>query len=199
MSSAASESLRRWAPSSRLCPTGHALLLEGEAGIGKTTVWLAAVRAADDRGFRVLQARPTESESKLSWTSARRHCWCCVFDEVAIALPDPQERRRGCHLLCVATDEPADARVRATAPATVLTVLAEDLPVLLAIDDVQWLDGASVGALAFVANGSRGGWVCWVTGRTEGVAGVPLDLDRALPEEGAPCSSARCRWRRCAR
>jgi DNA-binding NtrC family response regulator len=35
-----------------------ALVLDGEAGIGKTTLSLEAMRAADARGFRVLQARP---------------------------------------------------------------------------------------------------------------------------------------------
>jgi hypothetical protein len=61
----------------------RAFLLEGEAGIGKTTVWLAAVRAAEDRGFRALQARPRVSQGcpmqrspilsvPLSMRSARR-------------------------------------------------------------------------------------------------------------------------------
>jgi len=161
----------------------RALLLEGEAGIGKTTVWLAAVRAADDRGFRVLQARPTESESKLSY-AALADIAGVAFDEVRTALPDPQERALAAILLRVATDEPADARVTATALVTVLTALAEDSPVLLAIDDVQWLDGASAGALAFVARRFPRRLGLLVTRRTEGVAGVPLDLDRALPEEG---------------
>ena len=165
-------------------PNGpRALLLEGEAGIGKTTVWLAAVRAADDRGFRVLQARPTESESRLSY-AALADVAGVAFDEVRAALPDPQERALAAILLRVATDEPADARVTATALVTVLTVLAESSPVLLAIDDVQWLDGASAGALAFVARRFPRRLGLLVTRRTEGVAGVPLGLDRALPEEG---------------
>ncbi len=43
-----------------------ALVIEGEAGIGKTTVWREAVRGAESRSLRVLQARPAESEAKLS-------------------------------------------------------------------------------------------------------------------------------------
>ena len=165
-------------------PNGpRALLLEGEAGIGKTTVWLAAVRAAGDRGFRVLQARPAESESRLSY-AALADIAGVAFDEVRAALPDPQERALAAVLLRVATDEPADARVTATALGTVLTVLAEGSPVLLAIDDVQWLDGASAAALAFVARRFPRRLGLLVTRRTEGVAGVPLGLDRALPEEG---------------
>jgi hypothetical protein len=76
----------------------RALVLEGEAGIGKTTVWLAAVRAADDRGFRVLQARPTESESKFSY-AALADIVGVAFDEVRAALPDPQDRALAAILL----------------------------------------------------------------------------------------------------
>jgi predicted ATPase len=41
-----------------------ALLVEGEAGIGKSTVWFESVRLAEARGYRVLRARPAESEAK---------------------------------------------------------------------------------------------------------------------------------------
>ena len=160
----------------------RALLVEGEAGIGKTTVWLAAVRAAGDRGFRVLQARPAESESRLSY-AALADIAGVAFDEVRAAMPDPQERALAAVLLRAAADEPADARTTATALVTVLTALAEDCPVLLAIDDVQWLDGASAGALAFVARRFPRRLGLLVTRRTGGVADVPLGLDRALPEE----------------
>ena len=159
----------------------RALLVEGEAGIGKTTVWLAAVRAAGDGGFRVLQARPTESESRLSY-AALADIAGVVFDEVRAALPYPQERALAAVLLRAGADEPADARTTATALVTVLTVFAEDCPVLLAIDDVQWLDGASAGALAFVARRFPRRLGLLVTRRSEGVADVPLGLDRALPE-----------------
>ena len=47
-------------------PAGpYALFIEGEAGIGKTTIWLEAVRAAEARGMRVVKARPAESEASL--------------------------------------------------------------------------------------------------------------------------------------
>ena len=48
-------------------PTPRALLLEGEAGIGKTTLWREAVRLAEGRG-RVLASRASEAEAKLSFT-----------------------------------------------------------------------------------------------------------------------------------
>jgi hypothetical protein len=47
----------------------RALLVDGEAGIGKSTVWFEAVRLAEVRGYRVLRARPAESEAKLSYAT----------------------------------------------------------------------------------------------------------------------------------
>jgi predicted ATPase len=43
-----------------------ALVLEGEAGIGKSTLWLAGVEHARRQGFRVLSSRPTEAERSLA-------------------------------------------------------------------------------------------------------------------------------------
>jgi hypothetical protein len=46
-----------------------ALLVEGEPGIGKTTVWAAAITEAESRGIRVLQARAAETEVQLSYAA----------------------------------------------------------------------------------------------------------------------------------
>jgi len=46
-----------------------ALLIEGEAGIGKTTLWELALRGARERAIRVLAARPTEAEGDLSFAA----------------------------------------------------------------------------------------------------------------------------------
>ena len=51
-------------------PSGPlALLVEGEAGIGKTALWVEAVRTAEDRAYRVLQIRPAQSEAELSYVA----------------------------------------------------------------------------------------------------------------------------------
>src|SRR6266487_4086179 len=44
-----------------------ALLIEGEAGIGKTTLWSAGIAAAAEHGYRVLSARPAQAESQVSY------------------------------------------------------------------------------------------------------------------------------------
>ena len=67
-----------------------ALLIEGEPGIGKTTLWLAAVEQAKARGFRVLSTRAAAAESVLAYTALAD-----MLDEVDSAtwtdLPGPHK------------------------------------------------------------------------------------------------------------
>ena len=49
-----------------------ALVIQGEAGIGKTTLWLAALQQARDRGFAVLSARAAAAETVLAYRDAGR-------------------------------------------------------------------------------------------------------------------------------
>jgi uncharacterized protein (DUF2267 family) len=116
----------------------RALLVEGEAGIGKSMVWLEAVRLAEARGYRVLRARPAGSEAKLSY-AALADVIGPAFDEARAQLPHPQKLALAAALLRVTSSEPADPRTVATAVVGVLTELVREQPVLMAIDDVQWL------------------------------------------------------------
>ena len=127
-----------------------ALIVEGEPGIGKTTVWTAAVGAAESRGFRVLQARAAETEVQLSY-AALADLVGADFEATRRALPPIQERALATALLRAEDEDPAQLRTIATAFVGVLASLAETAVVLVAIDDVQWLDPASAGALAFAA------------------------------------------------
>jgi AAA ATPase domain len=68
-----------------------ALVIEGEPGIGKTTVWAAGVEAARSLGYIVVAARPTETETQLSF-AAVADLLAPVADEVLPALPFPQRR-----------------------------------------------------------------------------------------------------------
>jgi predicted ATPase len=159
-----------------------ALLVEGEAGIGKSTVWFESVRLAEARGYRVLRARPAESEAKLSY-AALADIIGPAFDEAHARLPHPQELALSATLLRVTSSEPADPRTVATAVVGVLTELVRDQPVLVAIDDVQWVDLASRRALEFAVRRLPTQLQLLVTRRGEGTAEVPLELDRALPPE----------------
>jgi DNA-binding NarL/FixJ family response regulator len=159
-----------------------AIVLDGEAGIGKTTLWLEAVRTADARGFRVLQARPSESEARLSY-AALADLLGAAFEETESELPPLQRRALAAALLLGETDEPADPRTTAAALVAVLQALAARGPVLLAVDDVQWLDAASEAALAFAARRLPARVALLVARRLAGDADLPLGLARALPDD----------------
>lgn len=126
------------------------LLLEGEAGIGKTIVLDEIVRRAREDGMLVLQCRAAQAEAKLT-LSAVADLLEPVPAESVECLPSPQRRALDVALLRVDPgDEPIVDRVLATAVRSVLVRLSESQPVLVAIDDVQWLDAASVAVLGYV-------------------------------------------------
>ena len=79
------------------------LVLEGDAGIGKTTVWLHAIALAEARSLRVLSARPTEAEARLSFAGLG-DLLEDVLDEVLEAL-EPA-RRRGLEAAMLLGDRP---------------------------------------------------------------------------------------------
>jgi DNA-binding CsgD family transcriptional regulator len=155
------------------------LLIEGEAGIGKTTVVLAAIRQAQDRRYRVLHARPAEAEADLSH-AALTDLIGGIFDDVSRALPAPQRQALEVALLRQEADAPADPRATASALLTVVTTLTSNDPTVIVIDDAQWLDHASRRALEFVARRlpPRVGIV--VAHRPVSGKGRSLDLVRAL-------------------
>jgi class 3 adenylate cyclase/DNA-binding CsgD family transcriptional regulator/tetratricopeptide (TPR) repeat protein len=127
------------------------LLIEGEAGIGKTTVWQFGVDAAVGRGYRVLISRPAEAESALAY-SGLADLLEAVDSECFDELPEPQRAALEVALLrAEPTGSAHEPRAIFSALGGVLRRLAREAPVLVAIDDRQWLDASSLRALEFVA------------------------------------------------
>ena len=158
-----------------------ALVVEGDAGLGKTAVWLETVAAAEARDYRVLQARPAESEASLAY-SGISDLVGPFFVEVRAGLPGPQESALAAALLLEDADRPAGFRATATGFVNVLAYLASAQPVLVAIDDAQWLDPASERVLTFAARRLPPAVGLLATVRTDPVASS-LALVRALPAE----------------
>jgi DNA-binding CsgD family transcriptional regulator len=126
-----------------------ALVLEGEPGIGKSTLWLAGVERAEARGLRVLMARPSEAERGLAHAGLG-DLFEDALDDVLPGLASPRRRALEVALLLEeAPDDPVDDRALAVAVRGALEALSAREPVAIAIDDVQWLDRSSAGALAF--------------------------------------------------
>ena len=126
-----------------------AFVLEGDPGIGKSTLWLAAVEVARDRGLRVLSSRPAEAERRLAHV-ALGDLFEPVLDDVLPALPAPRRHALEAALLTDETpEEPIDPRALGVAIRTSLELLARDQALVLAVDDEQWLDTSSASVLRF--------------------------------------------------
>src|SRR5262249_29404244 len=141
-------------------------------------VWLEAIRRAEARSFRMLTASPAESEAKLPF-AALGDLVGEAFAEVGSALPAPQERALATALLLADSAEPAAARTTATALVSLLTTLAGKGPVVVAVDDVQWLDAASERVLAFAARRLPENAAVLLSGRSQPSEKLPLGLTAA--------------------
>src|SRR5438046_1769143 len=91
-----------------------ALVIEGEPGIGKTTLWLDGLKRAAERGIQTLQARPAESEQKLSYV-ALADLVAEAFDDVGTVLPQIQQHALAAALIRDGAGEAISARTTATA------------------------------------------------------------------------------------
>ena len=163
----------------------HTILVEGEPGMGKTTLWLEGVTRAMGAATLVLTARPSGAEATFAW-AAVGDLLEPVPDAALDALPAPQARALRVALLRDAPTEDApapDPRAVAVALRNALRSLAATRPVLVAVDDIQWLDSPSALALGFAVRRLRDepcGFL--LARRIEGDAAVPMDLDR-LPAD----------------
>ena len=135
----------------RACGGACAVLLEGEAGVGKTALWRCGVQDARADGWRILHSAPTGSESRLGF-AALGDLLDRDWDELAPALARPQrialERallRRGAPTGTTLVDE----RTIGVATLSCLRILAAQGPVVVAIDDLHWVDAASAAVLRF--------------------------------------------------
>jgi DNA-binding CsgD family transcriptional regulator len=167
-----------------LIPDGPcALTLEGEAGIGKTTLWRACVALAGERKLRILSCGPSEAEARLSYAALADLLEEAVADGLE-GLPGVQRTALDVALLREQADAPVDPRTVAAAVLGIVRALASASPLLLAVDDEQWLDPQTAEALGFtirrLANEPVG--VIAASRVREGVSD-PMGLLRALPEE----------------
>lgn len=162
------------------------LLLDGASGMGKTTIWQAGVAAARDQDRTVLVAQPTEVESSFAYAGLG-DLLSTIDDNDLGALPAPQRRAMMVALLREDSEQSAtDQGAVAVALLNLLATLAKDRPVILAVDDVQWLDEPSKQVLHFamrrLAAKEIGFLLALRTGSLGG--GDPMDwLDTELPAD----------------
>jgi ATP/maltotriose-dependent transcriptional regulator MalT len=159
-----------------------ALLIAGEPGIGKTSVWRQGLRIAAERSFRILVTRPAETDIQLPFAGLDD----LLRDTLPVVLPDlprPQQRALGAALLLEDPGAmPPDVRSLSVACREALRLLTRQSPVVLAVDDVQWLDEPSVTVLTHALRrleADRIGLLGTVRGGGEAHAGLISAVPRA--------------------
>jgi len=182
-----------------------ALAITGDSGIGKTEVWNHVIQAAAS-SFRVLSCRTALAERPLAF-SALDDLFDDVARDILPALAGPRRRAVEAALLRDASAEPSSAEPSPAEPSPAepssaelseadgappeprllargildgLRILSRRAPLMIAVDDAQWLDRSSAGVLEFCVRRLHGEPVSiLLTFRTGDP--VPLGLDRALP------------------
>ena len=125
------------------------LLIEGEAGIGKTTLLKEGHDMAVELGITVLPAYPVESEAPLEFAGLA-DLLETIPAVLVDGLPDPQRQAvRHAVLRTESVQWSADPRTIATAVLTLLRNLSGIHPVVVVVDELAWLDTASARALSF--------------------------------------------------
>ena len=159
----------------------QALVLEGEAGMGKTTLWEAGVADAAERRVLVLEARPAESETELSF-ACLGDLLDPVLSEVLESLPAVQRQALSRALVLEEVEgPPPNGHTVGVALLGALRGLAAERLIVVAIDDVQWLDAASTATLAYAGRRLRNEPVRILFARRTGLASSLVDeLSRSL-------------------
>jgi DNA-binding CsgD family transcriptional regulator/tetratricopeptide (TPR) repeat protein len=140
------DALNTWIGALERLPATCVIL--GEAGIGKTSLVRAAVENAGDRGYRVLRAMPAEPESVLAYAGLGDLLGESL-DEILASLPPPQQQALEVALLLREADQGTDWRALGVGLLNAIRLLASKAPVLIAVDDTQWLDAATSETVRF--------------------------------------------------
>ena len=163
---------------------GRLIVLEGEAGIGKTRLLESARGLARERGMTVLSARGGELERDFGYGVVRQ-----LFERHVRALPEPQRAAlfagAGAHAGGVLgfsgdTEAPGEPAVIEHALYWVTLDLAASGPILLLVDDAHWADTASLRWLVYLARRLEGLPIAVAAGWRTGEPDAPEGLRAAL-------------------
>jgi len=164
-----------------------AVVVEGEAGIGKTTLLGAAEELAS--GFTCLWARGVQSETTLGH-AVLLELLTPVRDRLA-EIPAAQARALAAALGWGPVGAPGERYLVAAATLSLLAVTAERAPLLVLVDDLHWVDGESAAALLFAARRLHSDAVAFLFAvRAGSRAPGPLEGVEVLTLAGLPPAQA---------
>ena len=164
----------------------RAVVLEGEAGVGKTALLRRALEYAYEGGRGVLLSSPASSESRLAF-AALGDLLDLEIDDVLPVIPPPQRRALEVALLRsddVAAGTQIDERMIGVGTLSALRALAARGPLVVAIDDLQWMDASSARAIRFALRRLRDeDVVVLATRRLDQRTTGALELERMLGDD----------------
>ena len=139
------EAIERWLDG----PLPSTLLIEGEPGIGKTTLWREAVARAERRELRVLPCALSENEAQLAFAGLSDLVRPYLDDELSSLAPPQARALEEALLLRESPQGLPDERDVAFGFLGLVIQLARRAPLAIAVDDIQWLDASSLTVLRF--------------------------------------------------
>ncbi len=172
------------------------IALEGSPGIGKTTLWQRAIGQARHLGFAVRATAPGEPDAGLAFAGLG-DLLDCLPEQILEDLPTPQRRAVSLALLVDGETGSPDQRALLRGALGALRSVVATTPLLIAIDDEQWLDAPTARVLGFALPRLRDAPIGVVMTRrpaTDGALWAALaadaDGDRLLRQTIAPLDLA---------
>ena len=160
-----------------------AAVVVGEPGAGKTALWSATASIARSRGYTVLACHPAVAEGTMPFSALGD----LLAGVPAAALESLSDVMAAALHVAVTPDAPAgrspDDRVVAVAVVQLLRVLARDSPVLIAVDDYQWVDPGTARVLGYAVRRVRDERIGFLAcAPADDAVTVPTMLDADLVE-----------------
>ncbi|BBX35653.1 transcriptional regulator [Mycolicibacterium mageritense DSM 44476 = CIP 104973] len=158
---------------SHVTQAGRALVIEGEPGIGKTTMLATVAQWAGDNGFTVLSCAGVQCQTKVGYAGV--HELVHPLLGYAEALPTHQ-RRALLAAFGMEEHEQPNPLLIGVAMLGLIEEAAAHKPLMLIVDDAQWLDGSSLHVLTFVGRRLANSPVMLLCATRPGLDGEPARL-----------------------
>ncbi|OEV34711.1 LuxR family transcriptional regulator [Kitasatospora aureofaciens] len=176
--------------------TGQALVLRGETGVGKSSLLSRAAALAEQEGHVVIRAAGVEAESELPYAGLHQFLHPLLPD---VARLDDGTRAVFDAVFGGVRGDPPSVMTLGIAVLSLLSLSAEQRPLLLVLDDGQWLDDSSADVCGFVGRRLAGGPVKLLvavrtdlTSRFDTAALPELPITALTDEDAARLLDHRC-------